>query len=157
MTTTKTRIRTTVAGDIPALQSVLDTISLFPGGMLPDMIAGFLDGREDAVWLTALQSAAPIGLCFARPEMLTDRTWNILALGVGRTAQRGGVGAALVSRMEDELRAHGARLVIIDTSGGADYAAARAFYAARNYRQVAVVPDYWADGDGKVTFAKRLG
>ena len=156
MTTANISIRATVAEDTPGLQSMLDTIHLFPGDMLPELIAGFFDGSEHAVWLTALRDGAPVGLCFARPESLTDRTWSIMALGVGRGAQRGGVGAALMSHMEEALRERGTRLVIIETSSGADYAAARAFYAAQNYRQVAVVPDYWSDGDDKVTFAKLL-
>ena len=49
-----------------------------------------------------------------------------------------------------------ARLISIDTSGRADYAPTRAFYAARGYVAVARVPDFYAPGDDQVIFTKAL-
>ena len=109
-----------------------------------------------AVWLVAQDGAGVCGLAHARPEALTDATWNLLALAVRPSAQGRGIAAALVSQGEAAMQDRGARLVIVDTAGTADYAAARRLYARLGYAQVARIPDYWAEGVDKITFAKRL-
>jgi len=47
-------------------------------------------------------------------------------------------------------------LLIADTSGTEAFQAARAFYAGNDYAQEARIGDFWALGDDKVVFAKRL-
>ena len=61
-----------------------------------------------------------------------------------------------MAAIETRLRGEGARIIVIDTSGTADFEGARGVYLARGYVLVARIPDFWADGDDKVTFAKRL-
>jgi hypothetical protein len=50
-----------------------------------------------------------------------------------------------------------ARLIIIETAGRTDYSGTRAFYQARGYSPVAVIPDFYAPGDDQVVFVKRGG
>ena len=149
-------IKTVTRDDVEALQSVLGTIDLFPSEMLPDMLGAHLDGGEDAIWLKAERGDQVIGFCYAKPEAMTDGTWNMLALGVCAEAQRSGAGAAIVQGLEQALPEKGGRLLIVDTSGDCAYADARAFYQSQGYARVATIPDYWAKGDDKVTFAKSL-
>jgi ribosomal protein S18 acetylase RimI-like enzyme len=85
----------------------------------------------------------------------TEGTWDLYWLAVDPRVHGQGVGTALVEEMERRLAGR-ARLIVIDTSGRADYGPTRAFYAARAYREVAVVPDFYADGDDQIIFAKRL-
>ena len=47
------------------------------------------------------------------------------------------------------------RLLLIETSTTAAYDPTRGFYLARGYDQVAVIPHFYADDDGKAIFAKR--
>lgn len=58
--------------------------------------------------------------------------------------------------MEDELRADGQRLLLVETSGLADFALTRQFYAKLGYEEEARVRDYFADGDDMVLFRKAL-
>lgn len=150
-------VRPTVAGDVPALRAVVDGTELFPGEMLPDMVAGFLGDAPSDLWLTATLDEEPVGLCFARPEELAEGTWNMLALGVAPAHQGGGLGARMTRACEDALRDRGARILIVDTSGTDGFTLTRAFYAKQGYDPEARIRDYWADGDDKVTFRKRLG
>lgn len=85
----------------------------------------------------------------------TERTWDLYWLAVDPKAHGKGVGRALVTEMERRLAGR-ARLVSIDTSGRADYAPTRAFYAACGYTAVAIVPDFYAAGDDQVIFTKNL-
>ena len=74
-----------------------------------------------------------------------------------RPASQGrGIAAALVAQAEAELRARAGRLAIVDTAGTGEYAAARRLYARLGYARVARIPDYWAEGVDKITYAKRL-
>ena len=149
-------IRRTTAGDIDALARVIDATGLFPSDMLPDLLRPAVQGESDAIWLTGLEDGAPVGFCYAEPEQLSDRVWNMLALGVAPACQGRGLGQRLVRLLEDDLRAQGQRLLIVDTSGTDAFAATRAFYERCGYAQEARIRDYWSEGDDKVTFRKIL-
>ncbi len=148
----KIDIRPSVAADIPGLGLVLEDTRLFPAEMLPDM----LDNPEGGIWLTAQRDAEVLGLCYARPEMLADGVWNMLALGVRTAAQGQAIGTALVADLEARLETDGVRMLIVETSGVAEFAQARGFYAARGYSQEGVIRDYWEAGHDKVIFRKLL-
>jgi ribosomal protein S18 acetylase RimI-like enzyme len=86
----------------------------------------------------------------------TEGTWDLYWLAVDPHAQGHGVGTSLVEEMERRLASQ-ARLISVDTSGRPDYDPTRRFYAARGYRAVAVVPDFYAPGDDQVIFTKKVG
>ena len=150
-------IHPTTAADVSGLQRVLDGTGLFPSDMLPAMLAGFLNGAEDELWLTCRLDGAPVALCYAAPEPFTASTWNMRALGVKPALQGHGLGARLVADLETRLRTAGARVLIVDTSGTDAFARARAFYEKVGYELEARIRDFWAPGDDKVTFRKHLG
>ncbi len=85
----------------------------------------------------------------------TEGTWDLYWMAVDPDLHGHGVGTALVEEMERRLAGR-ARLIAIDTSGRADYTPTRAFYAARGYRAIAIVPDFYAPGDDQVIFTKLL-
>lgn len=150
-------VRQTIAGDIAALQNVADATELFPGDMLPDMVAPFLDnGVDDALWLTCCDADAPNGFCYARPEEMTDGTWNMLAIAVDPGQQSKGAGALLVAEVEATLRGMCVRVLIVDTSGTEEFSATRRFYIANGYEEEARIRDFWAVGDDKIIFRKAL-
>ncbi|MGJ8627836.1 MAG: GNAT family N-acetyltransferase [Sulfitobacter sp.] len=150
-------VRYMQAPDIPALQSVLDQTELFPSEMLPDMASDFLKAdRPEDLWLACEVKGVAIGFCYARPEMLADGTWNMLAIAVHPDQQGKGVGAALTRQMEQTLKQSEQRVIIVDTSSTDSFANTRAFYTKNGYTQEARIRDFWAPGDDKVIFWKRL-
>ncbi len=146
----------TTEDDIPALQGVLDATGLFPGEMLPDMLAPFLAGEGEAFWLTCRLDGAAAGFCYTVPEDMTEGTWNMLALAIRPDLQGRRLGTALVAAAERHLAARGQRILIIDTSGTDDFAPTRRFYARNGYGEEARIRDFWAAGDDKVVFRKAL-
>ncbi len=151
------KIRPTLAGDIAALQSVLDATMLFPSEMLPDMINSFLiSDTPDDLWLSCETEGTVIGLCYAQPEELTEGTWNMRAIAVAPARQGQGAGAAMTTDLEQRLKKMGARVLIVDTSGTEDFAQTRAFYVKNGYDAEARIRDFWAAGDDKVIFRKAL-
>lgn len=150
-------IRPSVAGDIPALQRVLEGTGLFPPEMLPDMMGGFLaDADSPEIWLTAEAEGEAVGFCYAAPETLTEGTWNMLAIAVLPEWQGKRIGAAIVAGLEATLRAQGQRVLIADTSGPDDFRETRDFYRKNGYREEARIHDFWAEGNDKIVFWKRL-
>lgn len=150
-------VRPTKPQDIAALQTVLDETGLFPSEMLPEMISGFFSENDNNdIWLTFHDNDTAIGFCYAAPEQLSQGTWNMLAIAVLPSRQGDGVGAALIQELEDTLRKKGNRIVIVDTSGTEAFSRTQAFYHKNGYTQEARVRDFWAEGDDKIIFWKRL-
>jgi hypothetical protein len=48
------------------------------------------------------------------------------------------------------------RILIVETSSDDAQVAARKFYLHIGYTQVAVIPDFWSDGEDKIVFCKKI-
>lgn len=142
--------------DLGLLHPVLEETGLFPPDLLDGMAGEAFDDPARSLWLMAEARGRAAGFAHARPEPLTEGTWNLLALAVHPAAQGRGLGGALVRGVEAALSAQGARLLIIETAGVVEFAAAQNLYARLGFAEVARLPDFWADAVDKVTFAKRL-
>ena len=152
----KTDIRETTKQDLVALGSIVAETELFPPEILDGLVAPALAGSAHSVWLTAHTNGQVCGFCFAETEAMADRVWNMRALAVAPLLQGRGIGAALVAALEALLRKREQRLLLVDTSGTADFAKTRAFYHQNAYAREACIRNYWAEGDDKVTFSKLL-
>ena len=93
--------------------------------------------------------------CYGRtPD--TDGTYDLYWLAVDQRIQRRGTGSLLVSAVEDRLREGRGRMVVAETSSRPDYGATRAFYESRGYAEAGRVPEFYAPGDDRVIYTKRL-
>jgi ribosomal protein S18 acetylase RimI-like enzyme len=97
-----------------------------------------------------------IGYVCYGPTPCTAGTYDLYWIAVAPAAQNGGVGTILVQEVERRLAQADARLVIVETSSQPLYEPTRAFYLRKGYAEVARVPDFYADGDDRVIFAKRI-
>ena len=139
------------------LKLLLDGTGLFPSGMLPDMLAGYLSATDvNEVWLTYEKDGHALGFCYAAPEALTEGTWNMLAIAVSPGIQGQGAGTAIISELERRLRERGHRILIADTSGRPEFEKTRKFYRANGYTEEARIRDFWSAGDDKIVFWKSL-
>ena len=93
--------------------------------------------------------------CFG-PTPSTEGTYDLYWLAVDPSTQGRGYGRALTREVERALAARGARLLVAETSGRADYAATRAFYLATGYEEVARVHDFYAPADDRIMLHRRL-
>lgn len=94
-------------------------------------------------------------VCYG-PTPCTLGTWDLYWIAVVPEQHGRGTGTLLLSEVERRLALVDARLVIIETSSQPAYAPTRRFYQARGYVEVARVPDFYAPGDDRVIFAKRI-
>lgn len=86
----------------------------------------------------------------------TDRTYDLYWIAMHPDVQGSGGGTRLLDEVERRLRERNARLLVVETSSRDDYAPTRQFYAMRGYAQVARLSDFYAPGDDRVIFTKRL-
>lgn len=97
-----------------------------------------------------------VGFACYGPTPCTVHTWDLYWIAVDPTTHRQGAGRALMDQCEREIAARGGRLVVVETSSRADYAATRAFYEALAYRVTARIPDFYASNDDLITYTKRI-
>lgn len=112
-------------------------------------------GGEYRVLCAELDGKLAGYVCFG-PTPMTEGTWDLYWVVTHPDARGNGVARALVGRMEQELRALGARLVRVETSRLDGYGAAHAFYERLHYPVCAVMADFYKPGDDLVVMLKRL-
>jgi GNAT superfamily N-acetyltransferase len=103
------------------------------------------------------EGGSPVGFVYLAPTAMTDRTWELWWIAVDVRRQGQGLGAKLLAAVEDAVRSASGRLLLIETSSTPVYQPTRRFYLRHGYAEAAVIPDFYADGDGKVIFSKRMG
>lgn len=86
----------------------------------------------------------------------TDRTYDLYWIATHPRFQGEGAGTQLLDEVERRLRQREARLIVVETSSRGDYAPTRHFYEARGYGRTAQLKDYYAPGDDRVIYTKRL-
>lgn len=153
-------LRPAAPADTPALISLAIATELFlPHEVEPlrEMLDDLHAGRSGAdhrveVWA----DGPPVGVVYFGPNDMTDRTWDLLWIAVAPDRQSQGIGGELIRFAEAHIRAGDGRLLIIDTSSLPRFDATHAFYGKHGYAEVARIPDFYADGDSKVIFAKRI-
>jgi ribosomal protein S18 acetylase RimI-like enzyme len=86
----------------------------------------------------------------------TDRTYDLYWIAMHPEFQGEGGGSQLLGEVERRLRQREARLLVVETSSRNDYAPTRHFYEAHEYARAADLADYYAPGDHRVIYTKRL-
>jgi D-alanine-D-alanine ligase len=94
-------------------------------------------------------------VCYG-PTPCTLGTFDIYWIGVDPKRQGRGIGAALMEFAEEGIVHRGGRLSIVETSGRAIYDSTRQFYLRIGYPEACRIADFYAPGDDKVVYAKRL-
>ncbi len=150
------KIRPVDASDLDALKEVIAANDLFPPDMLDGMTAAYLGGEaSDEIWL-AVADPEPVALAFARPEMMTEGTWNLLLIAVHPDRHGEGMGQKFMTHVEDVVRARQGRILIVETSGVPEFERTRTFYERLGYDREARIREFYAPGDDKVVFRKAL-
>jgi len=97
-----------------------------------------------------------LGFAYYAPAPMAENTWYLYWIVVDRMHQGKGIGAKLLTWVEDDVRMREGRLLYIETSMLNHYEPTRRFYLKHSYQLAARLPDWYADGDDMVIFRKRL-
>lgn len=153
-------IRSIEPEDTPALVALSGRTEMFRPdelGAVQAMLDGYHSSRSDGHQILAWEEQGKLlAIVYFAPREFADRVWELLMIGVDAVHQRRGIGSRVLAAVEDAARRADGRLLLIETSSKPEFERAKRFYSKHGYAQVAHVPDYFADGDGKISFTKRL-
>lgn len=107
-------------------------------------------------FLVAGEGGAVLGFACWGPIPATLDAADLYWIAVHPRVQGQGLGRTLLATAEREIAAQGRHRVYVETSTRPQYNPTRNFYLACGYELVAVLPDYYAIGDGKAIFCKVL-
>lgn len=87
---------------------------------------------------------------------MTEGTWNLYLRAVHPDRQGQGHGTLLLRHVEQELRARGERVLLVETSGLPNFERTRAFYRKCGFEPEACIRDFYKAGEDKIIFRKAL-
>jgi GNAT superfamily N-acetyltransferase len=160
------RLRDTVGrGDAAAVRAIVEATGFFrphEADVAVELVEDYLARGARAsgyrfLFAEAPGETLPLGYACFGPIPCTETSWDLYWIAVRPAFKGRGIGGALMRRLEEAARAEGARAMYVETSARPQYDPTRAFYLACGYRIEHVFPDFYAPGDGKTVYVKRLG
>jgi ribosomal protein S18 acetylase RimI-like enzyme len=151
-------VRRTNRGDKGAILGLVKESGQFDDAGLAHVeqtLESYFNGEDEALWLTA-DDGEPVGVAYCAPEPVTRGTWNLLMLWTRKDREGRGHGFALVNHVERALVNASARLLIVETSGLAEFEKARNFYRKSGFIQEARIKNFFAEGDDKLVYTKAI-
>jgi ribosomal protein S18 acetylase RimI-like enzyme len=150
------------AADRAAIERITQSSGFFSPAELLVALEVFDDALRDAAsgyrFHLAEVDGAVVGYACWGKDTLTESSFELYWIAIDDGWRGHGIGRRLGRRAEaavlDEAPA-GAQL-FAETAGREQYLPTRRFYEREGYRQVAVLPDYYAPGDDMVVYCKRL-
>lgn len=123
---------------------------------LVDNAIGPVEKREYSVYVLEDPEGAVQGyVCYA-PTPLTDGVYDLYWIAVDPKHQGQGFGQLLLRFVENEVRRHAGRMLLIETSSKRSYAPTIRFYQQAGYHEISRIKDFYRIEDDKVVFCKHL-
>jgi ribosomal protein S18 acetylase RimI-like enzyme len=154
-------IRPAAAPDRVAIERILRAT----GAFIPEEVQVALELVESAVarpdhdYIVRVLEAPGAGVigytCYGRAPF-TDATFDLYWIAVDPAAHGSGAARRLMAAAEDDVRARGGKLLLVETASKASYARTRRFYESIGYVEAARFKDYYRAGDDKVVYEKRF-
>lgn len=153
-------IRPVVSQDRTQLEGLLRRIETFTADEV-DCALELIDaasqpGNKDYQVMVAARDGKIVGYVCYGPTPMTDGTFDLYWIASDPLVRGQGVGAALVSAMEGDIRRRKGRLIRVETSAMEAYGPTRGFYAAMQYKEESRFRDFYKPGEDLVVLAKRL-
>jgi GNAT superfamily N-acetyltransferase len=126
--------------------------------VVEELLEDYFDDPEgyEYYFLTADGSGEVSGFACYGPTPLTQGTYDLYWICVAPGQRRLGVGQELLAAVEESVREHGGRLLVIDTSGKQAFSGTRSFYEQSGYEAASRVPDFYGPGDDLVKYYRSL-
>lgn len=150
-----------IASDLPAIRSLVEATDMFTAsevGTAVELLCEYFEkgAASGYHFVVAEIEGAVVGYACFGPIPCTVSSWDLYWIAVQPARQRSGVGRLLLREVEGQVLKAGGSRVYLDTAGRDAYEPTRSFYERMGYARAAVLPDFYAEGDAKVVYAKRL-
>lgn len=155
------KVRPMIAQDKPAIVQMLQNIPEFKPPevvVAEEVLDNYLHDSIRSgyhVFVAEIDSLVVGYICYG-PTPLTEGTWDIYWLAVAPNQQSQGIGKSLLAFAEGNIKETTGKIAIVETSSKPEYKATERFYRTQGYELVCRIPDFYAPGDDKLIFLKRL-
>lgn len=107
-------------------------------------------------FIFAEEEGRVLGYACYGPIACTVGSYDLFWIAVHQDVQGKGLGRALLTESERLIRERAGRHIYIETSGKPQYLPTRRFYERCDYRNIAVLPNFYDAGDDKVILVKAM-
>jgi ribosomal protein S18 acetylase RimI-like enzyme len=114
------------------------------------------EGSADYQVMVAVRDDRLVGYICYGPTPMTEGTFDLYWVASDPAVRGQGVGAALVSAMEGDLRRRKGRLIRVETSAMEAYGPTRGFYRAMQYHEEARFRDFYKVGEDLIVLSKKI-
>lgn len=123
-----------------------------------ELVEAGLGANEDQYFFAIAEddAGAVLGYACWGQAPLTDATYDLYWIAVDPAIHGQGVGRALLSACEKDVRRRGGRLLLIETEGTPAYESTRRFYLRAGYLELARIPNYYRELADKVVYGRNL-
>ena len=147
--------------DVEAMRELVRATGYFNDeevAIAAELVAETLARGDEAgyAYLFAEQDGRVVGYsCYGLVPCSTV-SWDLYWIAVHPSQQGAGLGRRLLRETERRVRAEGGLALYAETSGKPQYASTRAFYEKSGYATAGVFADFYAVGDAKYTYCRRV-
>lgn len=156
------KIRKMLPADREGILCILKRTDMFTASEIDvamELIDIFLNNsaQKDYVICIAENGSSKLAgyVCYG-PTPATEGTFDLYWIAVDPEMQGKGIGKKLLVFAEEQIAASKGRQVIIETSSRAKYMPTRDFYLKNDYSLEARIRDFYAIGDDRMIFVKKL-
>jgi ribosomal protein S18 acetylase RimI-like enzyme len=154
-------IRQVTAQDRPALAELLKKIETFSEEEVACALelidlASAPGGSKDYQVLVAAKEGKTRGYVCYGPTPMTEGTFDLYWIASDPAVRGKGVGAALVSAMEGDIRRRKGRIIRVETSAMEAYGPTHGFYAGMKYMEEARFRDFYKVGEDLIILSKKI-
>ena len=155
------RIRPAGAGDRDRIDAILRATERFTEreiGWAMELVDTALVSAGGEYELHVLEDDAGrvAGYVLFGPTPMADGVYDLYWIAVDPPDQRRGYGQALLRFVENELRARGGRMLLIETSSKSSYAPTVRFYERAGYTEISRIKDFYRIENDKLVFSRNL-
>lgn len=125
------------------------------GGVLDGLASGSLPEGHQAAACRLRAGGSLVGWTYFALDQHAQGVWNLWWIGVDPEHHGLGGGVLLLRHVEKIVASKGGRVLVIETSDAPAFARARRFYEAQGYVECGRIPDFYAEDESKVVFARR--
>jgi GNAT superfamily N-acetyltransferase len=155
------KIRPLTSPDKPAIMDIVSTTPEFDEMdrvVAEELVDAYLaDGTESGYHILVAEADARVSgyVCYG-PTPLTEGAWDVYWIAVAREKHDKGIGTALLTAAESNIKKAKGRMILIETESHTSYEKTQQFYFKRGYTVVCNIPDFYKVGHGKLVYQKLL-
>ena len=114
-------------------------------------------GEESGYYFLFLElEGKTIGYSCFGPIPATKLSYDLYWIAIHEDYQSKGFGKILLAETEKEINNLGGKRIYVETSGKEQYISTRKYYLTSDYKEEAVLEDFYAPGDSKYLYLKVL-